>query len=192
MNKPTLWAVIVVLLTIIIWMTRCNNHGTITSKIDTVTDTSYLHDTLTIKGKTKIKPVSVPFYIHDTIIDSVGRIIIVPVVKYTTKDTFTYDTDSIRVTVYTKIYSSGPLDSISSELRSIIRHKIIEKTITKELVRKNAFFAGPSVGLGTKSSYVSLDGLYERNGKIIYKLGVGVNTQFQPLLKAGIYYQISK
>ena len=191
MNKPTLWAVIVVLITIIIWMTKCNNHSTITGRIDTVTDTSYIHDTLKIKGKTKIKPVPVPFYVHDTVIDSTGNITIVEVKKYATNDTFIYDTDSVKVTVYTKIYSNSPLDSISSELKAIIRHKIIERVITKEIIRKNAFFAGPSIGLG-KTSYISLDGLYERNGKIIYKLGAGVNTNFQPMLKAGIYWQISK
>jgi hypothetical protein len=191
MNKSTLWAVIVVLITVIIWMTKCSNHSTITGRIDTVTDTSYIHDTLKIKGKTKIKPVPVPFYVHDTVIDSTGNITIVEVKKYATNDTFIYDTDSVKVTVYTKIYSSSPLDSISSELKAIIRHKIIERVITKEIIRKNAFFAGPSIGLG-KTSYISLDGLYERNGKIIYKLGAGVNTNLQPMLKAGIYWQISK
>ena len=79
MNKSSLWAVIVVLITIIIWMTRCNNNGTIISKIDTVSDTSYIHDTLTVKGKTKIKPVPVPYYVHDTLIDSTGKIVIVNV-----------------------------------------------------------------------------------------------------------------
>ena len=82
MNKSALWAVIVVLITIIIWMTRCNNNGTIISKIDTVSDTSYIHDTLTVKGKTKIKPVPVPYYIHDTIIDSTGNIVIIDIKKY--------------------------------------------------------------------------------------------------------------
>ena len=172
-------------------MTKCNNHGTITSSIDTVSDTSYIHDTIKIKGKTKIKPVPVPYYVHDTVIDSTGKIVIIPIKKYLTNDTFIFDSDSVKVTVYTKIYSNGPLDSISNELKSIIRHKIINTVITKEIVRKNAFFAGPSVGIG-KTSYISLDGLYERNGKIIYKVGAGFNTKLEPMIKAGVYWQISK
>ena len=190
MNKSTLWAIIVVLITIIIWMSRCNN-GTIITNIDTVVDTSYIHDTIVIKGKTKIKPVAVPYYIHDTIIDSTGRRIIIQVKKYVTNDTFEYKTDSFSVIFYTKIYSSGPLDSIKNDVLATIRHKIIERTITKEVVREHAFFAGPSVGLGA-TSYISLDGLYERKGKIIYRVGAGVNTQLKPMLKAGVYWQISK
>jgi hypothetical protein len=34
--------------------------------------------------------------------------------------------------------------------------------------------------------------LYERNGKNIYRLGVGVNSRFEPVIKAGIYWYISK
>lgn len=191
MNKSSLWAVIVVLLTIIIWMSRCNNHGTIVTKIDTVSDTSYVHDTIAVKGKTKIKPVPVPYYVHDTIIDSTGKITVINHKKYMTPDTFVYKTDSFTAVFYTKIYSECPLDSVKSNLLATVRHKIIENTITKEIARKHAFFVGPSVGLG-KTSYISLDGLYERNGKIIYKLGVGVNTNLQPILKAGVYWQISK
>ena len=39
-------------------------------------------------------------------------------------------------------------------------------------------------------------GMVERigieNGKIIYKVGAGVNSNLQPILKAGIYWQIFK
>ena len=191
MKKGFPYIVIAILIAVIIWLTKCNDCSTLITKIDTLSDTSYIHDTVTLKGKTKIKPVPVPYYIHDTIIDSTGKIIIVDVKKYTTNDTFIYNTDSIKVIVYTKIYSSNPLDSINNELKAIIRHKVIENTITKEVVRKHAFFAGPSIGVG-KTSYISLDGLYERKGKIIYRAGVGVNTRFEPMLKAGVYWQISK
>jgi hypothetical protein len=191
MNKSSLWAVIVVLLTIIIWMSKCNDNGTVISHIDTVSDTSYIHDTIRLKGKTKIKPIPVPYYVHDTIIDSTGNISLLSIKKYLTNDTFTFNSDSLKVVVYTKIYSSNPLDSISNELKAIIRHKIIETTITKEVARKQAFYAGPSIGIG-KTSYISLDGLYERNGKIIYRVGVGFNTRFEPMVKTGVYWQISK
>lgn len=190
MKKGFPYIVIAILIAVIIWLSKCSG-DTITTSIDTVTKVSYIHDTIKVKGKTKIKPVPEPYYIHDTIIDSTGNITIVEIKKYITNDTFTYDTDSVKVVVYSKIYSDSPLDSISSELKAIIRHKIIENTITKEIVREHAFFAGPSIGVG-RTSYISLDGLYERKGKIIYKLGVGINTRFEPMLKAGVYWQISK
>jgi len=66
----------------------------------------------------------------------------------------------------------------------------METTITKQVVRKYALFAGPSVGLNL--THISLDGLYEREGKIIYRAGIGVNNQFQPMLSAGIYWQFSR
>lgn len=191
MNKSSLWTVIIVLASIIVWMIKCNNCGTVISHIDTVSDTSYVHDTIKVKGKTKIKPVPVPYYVHDTLIDSSGKKIIVEVRKFVTNDTFEYKTDSFTATFYTKIYSNCPLDSIKSDLLATVRHKIIETTITKEIVRKHALFAGPSVGIG-KTSYLSLDGLYERKGKTIYKLGVGLNTNFEPIIKAGVYWNISK
>ncbi len=172
-------------------MSKCNDNGTVISHIDTVSDTSYIHDTIRLKGKTKIKPIPVPYYVHDTIIDSTGNISLLSIKKYLTNDTFTFNSDSLKVVVYTKIYSSNPLDSISNELKAIIRHKIIETTITKEVARKQAFYAGPSIGIG-KTSYISLDGLYERNGKIIYRVGVGFNTRFEPMVKTGVYWQISK
>ena len=192
MNKKTLYIIIAVLIAIIIWLSKCSGNGKIVTKIDTITNISYIHDTITTKGKTKIKPVPVPYYVHDTIIDSTGRRIIVEIKKFVTNDTFEYKTDSFTITFFTKVYSNSPLDSIQSDMLASIRHKIIERTITKEVVRENAFFAGPSIGLGKSVDYISLDGLYERKGKIIYRVGAGVNNQFRPILKAGVYWQISK
>lgn len=181
---------IVILITVIIAMFKCHGNGTIVTNIDTFETISYIHDTIKLKGKTKIKPVPEIRWLHDTIIDSTGNISIVNVKKYTTNDTFVYKTDSFSVTFYSKIYSDSPLDSLNHDLVASVRHKIIERVITKEIVRKNAFFTGPSVGISKGTSFLSLDGLYERNGKTIYKIGVGVNTQFQPVLKAGMYWQI--
>ena len=191
MKKGFLYIIIAILIGIILWLSQCHNNTKNISSEDTVTNTSYIHDTLNIPGKTKIKPVPVPYYVHDTIIDSTGKIVIVETKKYLTNDTFEYKTDSFTAIFYTKIYSDCPLDSIKSNLLATVRHKIIETTITKEVIRKNAFFAGPSVGIG-KTSFISLDGLYERNGKIIYRVGAGVNSNLQPILKAGIYWQIFK
>lgn len=191
MKNRNLYVVIIILFVIIVWLTKCKECQTSTGFIDTTTDTSYIHDTIRIKGKTKVKPIPVPFYVHDTIIDSTGHIVVVPVKKYMTPDTFTFNSDSIKVTVYTKIYSSSPLDSTNTELKTIIRSKIIETIITKQEVRKHAFFAGPSVGFG-KISTLTVDGLYERNNKIIYSLGFGVNNNLQPIIKAGVYWQLNK
>jgi hypothetical protein len=190
MKKGFPYIIIIILTVIIVYLTKCSKDDVITNTV-TVSDTSYVHDTLEVIGKTKIKPVPVPYYVHDTIIDSTGKTVVVETKKYLTNDTFEYKTDSFTATFYTKIYSECPLDSIKSNLIATIRHKIIETTITKEIIRKNAFFVGPSVGIG-KTSSISLDGLYERNGKNIYRLGVGVNSRFEPVIKAGIYWQISK
>ena len=189
MKKGFPYIVIAILVAIIIWISKCSG-DTIVTNIDTFTKTSYVHDTIKVKGKTKIKPVPVPYYVHDTIIDSTGNIIIVDTKKYVTHDTFEYKTDSFTAYFYTKIYSMCPLDSIKSDLLASVRHKIIETTITKQVVRKHALFAGPSVGLNL--THISLDGLYEREGKIIYRAGIGVNNMLQPMLSAGIYWQISK
>jgi hypothetical protein len=183
---------IVILLTVIIAMYKCNGSSTSISSIDTVTDVSYIHDTIKVPGKTKIKPVPVVRWLHDTLIDSTGKITVVNIKKYTTNDTFVYKTDSFAVTFYSKIYSDCPLDSLNHDLIASVRHKIIERTITKEMVRNKAFFFGPSIGLNKSSSYLSLDGLYERQGKQIYKIGVGVNTKLEPVIKAGVYWKIGK
>lgn len=189
MKKGFPYIVIAILIAVIIWLTKCSG-DTIVTGIDTFTKVSYIHDTIKVKGKTKIKPVPEPYYIHDTIIDSTGNIVIVDTKKYVTNDTFEYKTDSFTATFYTKIYSECPLDSIKSDLLASVRHKIIETTITKQVVRKHALFAGPSVGLNL--THISLDGLYENKGKTIYRLGVGVNNKLQPMLSAGVYWQISK
>ena len=189
MKKGFPYIVIVILVAIIIWLTKCSGE-TIVTGIDTLTKVSYIHDTIKIKGKTKIKPVPAVRWIHDTIIDSTGNITIVNHKKYTTNDTFEYKTDSFTAVFYTKIYSESPIDSINNSLLSSVRHKIIETIVTKQVVRKHALFAGPSVGLNL--THISLDGLYEREGKIIYRAGIGVNNMLQPMLSAGIYWQISK
>ena len=93
MKKGFPYIVIAILFFIIIWLTKCSGE-TIVTGIDTLTKVSYVHDTIKVKGKTKIKPVPVVRWIHDTIIDSTGNITIVNHKKYTTNDTFEYKTDS--------------------------------------------------------------------------------------------------
>ena len=115
MKKGFPYIVIAILVAIIIWISKCSG-DTIVTNIDTFTKTSYVHDTIKVKGKTKIKPVPVPYYVHDTIIDSTGNIIIIDTKKYVTNDTFEYKTDSFTAYFYTKIYSMCPLDSIKSDL----------------------------------------------------------------------------
>ena len=135
MKKGFPYIVIAILVAIIIWLSKCSG-DTIVTSIDTFTKTSYVHDTIKVKGKTKIKPVPVPYYVHDTIIDSTGNIII-DTKKYVTNDTFEYKTDSFTAIFYTKIYSMCPLDSIKSDLLASVRHKIIE---TKNKKKQIVFF----------------------------------------------------
>jgi len=135
------------------------------------------------------KPKWEKIYLTDTIHDSIPVYQILPFVL--TRDSIIIKNDSTEIKVKYEIVSENPLYKIDKSIDYKIRYKEIEKIITKEVVRKHAFYAGPSVGVG-KTSYISLDGLYERKGKIIYRAGVGVNTRFEPMLKAGVYWQISK
>ena len=82
MKKGFPYIVIVILVAVIIWLAKCSGE-TIVTGIDTSTKVSYVHDTIKVKGKTKIKPVPVVRWIHDTIIDSTGNITIINHKRYT-------------------------------------------------------------------------------------------------------------
>jgi hypothetical protein len=187
MKKGFPYLVIAILIAVIIWLTKCNG-DTIVTKIDTQTTIKYKWDTFT-KKETVYKPKWEKIYLTDTIHDSIPVYQVLPFVL--TRDSMVIKNDSTEIKVKYEIVSENPLYKIDKSIDYKIRYKEIEKIITKEVVRKHAFYAGPSVGVG-KTSYISLDGLYERKGKIIYRAGVGVNTRFEPMLKAGVYWQISK
>lgn len=191
MKLPIPYIIIIILVVIIVFLKKCDK-TTFIDKTIIVVDTSYVHDTINITGKTKIKPIPFVKWIHDTIIDSSGKVVITDHKKFITPDTFTYKTDSFTIKFYTKIYSDCPLDSINNSLIADIRHKIIEKTITKEIVRKNAFFVGPSIGFNKTSGFLTLNGLYERKGKVIYNAGVSMNNKLEPMINVGVYFYISK
>jgi hypothetical protein len=186
------YIIIATLVAIIFWLSKCNNGKFIpTGKSDTQYietskwDTLNIHDTVT---KPKWKRIVINT--HDTLIDSIPY----PVFGYAalTQDTISVINDSTRLLVIYKIYSQNPLYKIEKGVDLSVKRKTITKTITKEIVRKNAFFVGPSVGLVKNNNYVALNGLYEYKGKTIYNLGLGVTTNQQPLLKFGIYWQILK
>jgi len=181
------YIVIAILIAIIIWLTKCSG-DTIVTKIDTQTSIKYKWDTFT-KKETVYKPKWERIYLTDTIHDSIPVYEKIPLVL--TKDSMVVKNDSTDIKVVYEIVSENPLFKIDKKLDYKIRYKEIEKIITKEVFRKHAYYAGPSVGIG-RTSFIALDGLYERNGKIIYRVGVGVNTRLEPMLKAGVYWQISK
>jgi len=186
------YIIIAALVAIIFWLSKCSDGKfTPTGKIDTQYietskwDTFSTHDTV-IKPKWK----QIKFHTHDTIIDSIPY----PVFGYAalTEDTLSVINDSTRLLVLYKIYSQNPLYKIEKSVDLSVKRKTITKIITKEMVRKNAFFVGPSVGLIKNNGYIALNGLYEYKGKTIYNLGLGITTNQQPLLKFGIYWQILK
>jgi hypothetical protein len=184
--------VIAILMAVILVLMYCGKHGsTIVDSIDTVVTESYIHDTIQLKGKTKIKPVPVVKWLHDTIVDSSGNVTVIDIKKYTTIDTFEYKTDSFTVKFYTTIYTECPIDSVKNDLVASVRHKIIERVITKELVRQHAMFVGPSVNLGPIAS-LNFEGQYEHKGSTIYKLGIGLTTRLTPTVNAGVYWKIGK
>ena len=184
--------IIAALVAIIFWLPKCSNGKfTPTGKADTQYveiskwDTLNIHDTV---AKPKWKRIVINT--HDTLIDSIPY----PVFGYATltEDTISVINDSTKLLVLYKIYSQNPLYKIEKGVNLSVKHKTITKTITKEVVRKNAFFVGPSVGLVKNNNYVALNGLYEYKGKTIYNLGLGLTANQQPLLKFGIYWQVLK
>ena len=187
MKKGFPYIIIAILIAIIIWLTKCSG-DTIITKIDTQTVVKYKWDTFT-KKETVYRPKWERIYLTDTIHDSIPVYQVLPLVL--TKDSMVIKNDSTDIKVIYQIVSENPLFKIDKKLDYKIKYKEIEKIITKEVVRKHAYYTGPSVGIG-RTSFIALDGLYERNGKIIYRVGVGVNTRLEPMLKAGVYWQISK
>jgi len=182
------YIVIAILIAIIIWLSKCSK-DTIITKTDTQTIIKYKWDTFT-KKETVFKPKWETIYLTDTIHDSIPIYQLIPFVL--TKDSIIIKNDSTDIKVVYQIVSENPLYKIDKKLDYKIRYKEIEKIITQEVTRKHALFAGSSIGVGKNIGFISLDGLYERKGKIIYRVGVGVNTRLEPMLKAGVYWKISK
>jgi hypothetical protein len=190
MKNKFLYIIIAILSFIIIWMSNCcNNETKIITKTDTITITKTNWDTFT-KKETVYKPKWKPVYIHDTIIDSipvyVDRLVVL------TQDSMVVKNDSTDIKITYDIYSENPLIKLEKTLNYKIRYKTVETTVEKEIARKHALFVGPSLGLIPNSSFISLNGLYENKGQTLYKLGLGLNTQFKPVVNAGMYWQILK
>lgn len=188
MNKRYLYLIIAVLICIIIWLHSCDTKSTAVTRTDTQTIIRNNWDTFT-KDNTIYKPKWEKVYLTDTVHDSIPIYQIIPLVL--TKDSIVIKNDSTNIKVVYQIISENPLYRINKKIDYSIRYKEIEKVITKEISRKHAYYTGPSVGIG-KTSFISLNGLYEHKGKTIYSLGVGVNTRLEPMLKAGVYWQILK
>jgi hypothetical protein len=144
------------------------------------------------KTDTVLKPKykRITIHTHDTLIDSIPYPVYADLVL--TEDSLIIKNDSTNVLVTYKIYSYDPLYKLEKNIDVSIKRKIIKETITNEVVRQKALFVGPSVGIGRNSGFISLNSLYEHKGKTIYGLGVGVTNQVQPIIKAGIYWQILK
>jgi len=158
------YILIAILIAMIVWLSKCSGGKFVpTGKVDIQYieqikwDTLNVHDTVT---KPKWKKVVINT--HDTMIDSIPY----PVYGYATltEDTISVINDSTKLFVLYKIYSQNPLYKIEKGVDLSVKRKTITKTITKEIVRKNAFFVGPSVGLVKNSGYVALNGLYEYKG----------------------------
>lgn len=186
------YIIIAALVAIIIFMSKCGGGKFIPTGHS---DTQYIEiskwDTFN-KTDTVLKPKwkRITIHTHDTLIDSIPY----PVYGYVTltEDTISVINDSTRLFVSYKIYSQDPLYKLEKNVNLSVKRKTITKIITKEMVRQKALFVGPSVGIGRNSGFISLNGLYEHKGKTIYGLGVGVTNQVQPIIKAGIYWQILK
>jgi hypothetical protein len=186
------YILIAILVVIIVWLSKCSDGKfTPTGKVDTQYietskwDTFNVHDTI-MKPKWR----KVVINTHDTLIDSIPYPVYADLVL--TEDSISVKNDSTRLLVTYRIYSYDPLYKIEKGVDLSVKRKTITKIITKEVVRKQALFIGPSIGLVKNNGYIALNGLYEYKGKTIYNLGLGITTNQQPLLKFGIYWQILK
>jgi hypothetical protein len=188
MKKGFPYIVIAILIAIIIWLTKCNS-STITTRIDTQTKVEYKWDTFT-KKETVYKPKWEKVYLTDTLHDSIPVYQTIPLIL--TKDSLIVKNDSTDIKVHYTIISENPLYRLDKTLEYKIRYKEIERTITKEIHKKYNIFAGPSAGISKNQGFISIDGLYERESRVLYKAGIGLNSRLQPIVKAGIYWQIIK
>lgn len=189
MKKLVLFIVIAAIGFFLLWSLRCCNTETVITKTDTVTVIKEKWDTFTEK-EVVYKPKWKPVYLHDTIVDSipvyVDRLVVL------TQDSMVVKNDSTDIKVTYSIYSENPLLKLEKVLSYKVRYKEIERTVTQEVARKHALFVGPALGLISNSSFVGLNTLYENKGQKLYKLGLGVTTQFKPVINAGMYWQILK
>lgn len=187
------YIIIAALVAIIIFMSKCGGEGKFTPTGNS--DTQYIEtskwDTLNIHD-TVVKPKwrKITIKTHDTIIDSIPYPVYADLVL--TEDSLIVKNDSTNILVTYKIYSYNPLYKLEKNINFSVKRKQIKEIITNEVIRKNALFVGPSIGVGRNNGFISLNGLYEYKGKTIYGLGVGVTNRFQPIIKAGIYWQILK
>jgi hypothetical protein len=186
------YIIIAALVAIIIFMSKCGGGKFIPTGNS---DTQYIEiekwDTFN-KTDTVLKPKwkKITIHTHDTLIDSIPYPVYADVVL--TEDSLIVKNDSTNVLVIYKIYSHDPLYKIEKNISLSVKRKQIKEIITNEVIRKNALFVGPSIGVGRNNGFISLNGLYEHKGKTIYGLGVGVTNRVQPIIKAGIYWQILK
>lgn len=186
------YIIIAALVAIIIFMSKCGGGKFIPTGNS---DTQYIEiekwDTFN-KTDTVLKPKwkKITIHTHDTLIDSIPYPVYADVVL--TEDSLIVKNDSTNVLVIYKIYSHDPLYKIEKNISLSVKRKQIKEIITNEVIRKNALFVGPSIGIGRNNGFISLNGLYEHKGKTIYSLGVGVTNRVQPIVKAGIYWQILK
>ena len=186
------YIIIAALVAIIIFMSKCGGGKFIPTGNS---DTQYIEiekwDTFN-KTDTVLKPKwkKITMHTHDTLIDSIPYPVYADVVL--TEDSLIVKNDSTNVLVIYKIYSHDPLYKIEKNISLSVKRKQIKEIITNEVIRKNALFVGPSIGIGRNNGFISLNGLYEHKGKTIYGLGVGVTNRVQPIVKAGIYWQILK
>lgn len=189
MNKRSLYSIIVILTVIIICLLTCKKQTQYVGKTDTVTVTKEHWDSFT-KKETVYKPKWEKVYLTDTLYDSIPIYQTIPLIL--TKDSIIVKNDSTDIKVHYTIISENPLYRLDKTLEYKIRYKEIERTITKEIHKKYNIFAGPSAGISKNQGFISIDGLYERESRVLYKAGIGLNSRLQPIVKAGIYWQIIK
>lgn len=183
--------IIVVLVAVIIWLSKCDGSFVPTGKTDTVSVEVIKWDTFTYMDtvyKPKWKKYTVT--IHDTIHDSIS--LPIGTVLTQTNDSLVVKNDSTDIIVKYSLLSENPLIKLSKSIDYKVRRKEIKTIITEEVVKKHSLFLGPDVILGGGNGALLLNTSYEHKGKNQYNLGVGFNLKLQPMIKLGMSWQILK
>ena len=189
MKKRYLYTVIAVLILLNLFFVTCNSKTQLISDVDTFTVEKIQWDTFT-KKDTVYRPKWRTTYLRDTLVDSFFVDRLVPVVL--TEDSMYVVNDSTNIKVIYRIYSRDPLIKIEKTLDYKVQRKEIERTVIQKVFDKHAYYAGGGVVAGRNINAVYVDGLYQRNNKVIYNIGLGVASNSKPVIKAGITWKINQ
>ena len=194
--------IIIILLGVIFYMKSCNGKNkpcpppdttVIEIKYDTITKTIVKYkpklDTLYIR---KTDTLHIPTFVSD---DSLKNYLIEQYNnlsdKYNSVKIYSdsQKLDSLNLTITDTVYQNSIVNrSIKYDLK--YKTETIHKTV---YVKDKGFYGGVGLmGNTNRIDYIGTEFLYKTPDRLIYGLGLGVNSNFDPTLSGKIYWKLSK